>query len=139
MSNIENALREDGAAIAKTEGDSMEPMLYNGTTVIITTPTFPLKEGDVPVYHRDDHLTMHRIIRVTDNGYVISGDNRKNLETDITDTDIIGVLSGFYKDGKYVDINDSKYLKYSKKMCRRYNKKALRLKIKAFFRKLLKG
>lgn len=139
MSNIEKALREDGAAVAKTDGNSMEPMLYNGTTVIITAPTFPLKEGDVPVYHRDDHLTMHRIIKVTDNGYIISGDNRKNLETDITDADIIGVLSGFYRNGKYVDTNDSEYLKYSEKMCRRYYKKALRLKVRAFFRKLLKG
>ena len=71
----------------------------------------------MPLYRRDDHLTMHRVIKVTKTGYIICGDNRITLEKDITDSDIVGVLKGFYQDGKYVDTSDNEYMSYSKRIC----------------------
>lgn len=118
MTGVEKALRENGVYVGKTQGNSMLPMLKEGRdTVVVVTPSFPLKKYDVPLYRRDDHLTMHRIVRVTKNGYIICGDNRINLEKDITDTDIIGVLKGFYRDGKYIDVSCKEYISYSKKIC----------------------
>lgn len=44
----------------------MFPMVMEGKdTVIIVPPEFPLKKYDVPVYRRDGHYTMHRIVKVT--------------------------------------------------------------------------
>ena len=97
MKGIEKALKEDEIFVGKTQGDSMYPMLVSGRDrVIIKPPVFPMKKYDVVVYRRDDHYTMHRIVKVTRKGYVICGDNRVNLETDITDKDIVGVLVAFY-------------------------------------------
>ncbi len=120
MKNLEEVLREDGIFVGKTQGDSMAPMLYAGRdSVIIAPPKFPLGKYDIPVYRRDGHYTMHRIVKRTKKGYIICGDNRTHLEKDITDEEIVGVLVAFYHNGKLVPCTDKKYINYSKKVCRR--------------------
>ncbi len=143
MQGIETILKEEKIFIGKTAGDSMEPMLQEGRdTVIIVPPTFPLSPGDVPVYRRGDHYTMHRIVKKTRAGYVICGDNRPCPERDVKDADIVGVLAAFYHDGQYVSCTDSAYLAYTRKICRsyplrrmRYIAKRLPVKIKKLFGK----
>ncbi len=120
MQNIETLLRENKIFIGKTAGDSMAPMLVEGQdTVIVVPPTFPLQKGDVPVYRRDGHYTMHRIVGKTRRGYIICGDNRKMPETDITEADIIGVLAAFYKGNEYIDGQNAAYRAYVRRVCRR--------------------
>ena len=68
----------------------------------------PLKRHDVPVYRlKSGKIVMHRILKVTDNGYIIRGDHLLNKEFGITDKNIIGVLKGFHRDGRYYDCNKS--------------------------------
>lgn len=118
MKGIEKSLKEDKIYIGKTQGDSMCPMLISGRDVVVVEPpVFPLKKYDVPVYRRDGHYTMHRIVKVTRKGYIICGDNRTHLEKDITDKDIVGVLTAFYHNGRFVKCTDDDYIKYSKKVC----------------------
>lgn len=116
-------LKAHGMCLCKTEGDSMQPMLTEGkSTVIIKTPTFPLKKYDIPVYRREDRWVMHRIVHVTKKGgYIICGDNRAHLERDITEKDIVGVLAGYYEGDTFVDVyTDKAYLAYAKRVCRTY-------------------
>ena len=135
MKGLEDALLQNKIFIGKTEGDSMYPMLVEGRdTVIIIPPKFPLKRLDVPVYRRDGHYTMHRIVKVSKKGYIICGDNRTNLERDIKDKDIVGVLFAFYQDGKYIECTDREYLKYSKKVCRGLYFRILKRLLKKIFR-----
>ena len=119
MNNIENVLKEKNICVTTTKGNSMNPMLVEGRDrVVIVPPVFPLKKYDIPVYRRGDHYTMHRIVKVSKNGYIICGDNRITLERDIEDNDIIGVLEGFYQGDKYISCDDAQYLKYARKVCR---------------------
>lgn len=139
MNNIEKALKENKIFIGKTQGDSMFPMLVEGRdSVVIVPPEFPLKKYDVPVYRRDGHYTMHRIVKVTDKGYVICGDNRTHLEKDITDQDIIGVLAAFYHNGKLIICTEKAYIRYAKKVCRSLPIRAIKNFAKRIFRKLHK-
>lgn len=139
MQNIESVLEEKKIFIGKTAGDSMEPMLCEGRdTVIIVPPVFPLKTGDVPVYRRDGHYTMHRIIKATKKRYYIAGDNRQSLETDIKESDIVGVLAAFYKEKTYVSCDDPVYLDYTKKMCRRFKGLLWMYAVKCAYGKILK-
>lgn len=127
MKGLEESLRENGIYVTTTKGNSMNPMLVEGRDkVVIVPPVFPLKRYDIPVYRRGDHYTMHRIVRVKKNGYIICGDNRITLERDIKDKDIIGVLEGFYQGGKYISCDDAQYLKYAKKVCRKLPLKILK-------------
>lgn len=121
MKNIERELKENGVFITKTHGDSMRPMLETvRDRVIIKTPEFPLKKYDIPVYRRDGHYTMHRIVRVRRGKYVIRGDNRFRNEYDICDADIVGVLAAVITGDEIIDISDERYVKYGKKICRNY-------------------
>ncbi len=126
MSNIEESIKKDGVAMATTDGDSMYPMLETGDIAVVSKAIFPLKVSDVPVYHRDDHITMHRIVNVKNGRYIICGDNRIRFERDITEDKIIGVLSGFYHKGKYVALDDPAYLSYCKEIEKRYKMRAIR-------------
>ena len=140
MKNIEKELRENKIYISEICGDSMEPMLKKGVDrVIIVPPEFPLKKYDVPVYRRNGHYTMHRIVKAGKNGYVICGDNRGNLERDVTDKDIIGVLSGFYHNGRYTDCTDCDYLKYVRKTVRRLPFRVMKYTISLIIGKITKN
>ena len=119
MSNIEVVLKEQGVCITTTKGDSMNPMLVEGRDrVVVVPPVFPLKKYDVPVYRKLGHYTMHRIVKVTKKGYIICGDNRAVLEKNVKESDIIGVLDGFYQGDKYISCTDESYLSYAKKTVR---------------------
>lgn len=133
-SDIEKSLRKNKVYITTTQGDSMAPMLKTGDKVVIVPVTEPLKKYDVPVYRRGDHYTMHRIVRITPDGYVICGDNRTYIERDITDADIVGMLGGFYKDGKFIDAKSPEFIKYGKTAVSGYWIRKIKQKILRAFR-----
>lgn len=108
------ALETKGEAMTLTAGISMRPMLRQGRDIVIIEPVRrKLKKNDVPVYKRPTHdkFVMHRILKVTDNGYIIRGDNLYHKEYDIKDEHIVGVLKAFYREGKYYDCATSKKYK----------------------------
>lgn len=118
MKEIEKSLAEYGFYMTTTEGNSMATMIKTGDRIVVRKPTFPLKKYDIPVYRRDGHYTMHRIVRVTKSGYVICGDNRIHLERDITDKDIVGVFCGMYRDGKFIEADE--LVSYGIKACHNF-------------------
>ena len=135
MSNIEKVLAEKGICVTTTKGDSMNPMLVEGRDrVVVVTPEFPLKKYDIPVYRKMGHYTMHRIVKVTKNGYIICGDNRGTLEKNVKESDIIGVLNGFYQGDRFISCEDEEFLQYGKKAVRGL---PMRL-VKNFFRRAVR-
>ena len=98
---IEDLLVQEGMVISTTVGVSMYPMLRDRRdTVVIKPPTGRLKKYDVPLYRRGSRYILHRILKVTPEGYIIRGDNCIRKEYDITDEHIIGVLVAFYRGKK---------------------------------------
>ena len=137
MKHIEEILRDEGIFVGQTEGDSMTPLIVQGRdSVIISPPTFPLKKYDVPVYKREDRYVMHRIVRVTKKGYVICGDNRAHLERDITDKNIVGVLSAVVRDGKLLEATDDEFKRYGIRAVREWPLRAVRFTVLRVVRKL---
>mgnify|MGYP004501445107 FL=1 len=113
--HVEDVIKENGVYVSTTVGVSMYPMLRNRRDTIMIKPVAGrLKRYDVPLYRRGDDYVLHRIVAVKPEGYVICGDNCMKREYNITDQQIIGVLDGFYRDGKEVDMNGWKYRLYSR-------------------------
>lgn len=140
---VEEVLRDKGLYVSTTVGTSMYPMLRNRRdTVIIRPITGRLKKYDVPLYKRGDDYILHRIVKVTANGYVICGDNCLNREFNITDEQIVGVLRGAYRDDKEVNMDGIRYRLY----CRlwvalyplRYILKRMWLNVKMMVKKVLR-
>lgn len=122
LKHIDEILKKKGVYVGGIEGDSMMPMLRQETDrVIVETPKRKPKKYDVVLYKRGERYVMHRIVKVCGkNRYVIRGDNRINNERDITTERIIGIMTGFFRENKLIEVTDEKYLKYVKKIVRAY-------------------
>jgi len=103
-------LRDRGEITGVTSGNSMKPLFRSGKdrAVIIPKPDF-LKVNDVLLYRKKstNEVILHRVIKATDNGLIIRGDNLYFNETNVDEDDIIGVLKGFYRNGRYYDCKKS--------------------------------
>ncbi len=111
--HIEDILAAEGIYVSTTSGVSMYPMIRNRRDTIIVTPcTGRLKKHDIPLYKRGNAYVLHRIIKVLPDSYVIRGDNCRASEHGVTDADILGVLTGFYRGGKEVDLGGKAYKTY---------------------------
>ena len=113
---IEDIIAERGQYVSTSAGVSMFPMLRNRRdTVVIRPVSGRLKKYDVPLYRRksDGAYVLHRIIEVKDDSYVIRGDNCFNKEYDIEDSQIIGVLSEFYRGSRHIMCDSRGFRIYS--------------------------
>ena len=72
---IEEALESQGFYMSTTVGVSMFPLLRNRRDTILIRPvTEPLKKYDVPLYKRGNNYVLHRIVKITRDGYVMSAE-----------------------------------------------------------------
>ena len=109
---IEEVLATEGFYMGPPAGISMWPMLRNRHDVMMVVPIKgELRRYDVALYRRGEKYVLHRVVRHYENGpekgYVICGDNCITLEH-IPREDVLGVLSGFYRDGRRIDCETSR-------------------------------
>lgn len=116
---IEDVLASEGFYMGPPAGVSMWPMLRNRHDVMLVVPAKgDLRRYDVALYRRGGKYVLHRVVGHYDHGsekgYVICGDNCVTLEC-IPCGDVLGVLCGFYRDGRHIDCETSRgYHAYSK-------------------------
>ena len=111
--SIDDVLSENGIFVSTTVGLSMYPMLRNRRdTIMIERYEGRLNKYDVPLYKSGTRYVLHRIIEVRPDSYVIRGDNCYVNEYGITDEQILGVLTGFYRGTKKVDMQGWQYKLY---------------------------
>lgn len=117
MGTFEEILKKDRRLVYKTRGISMLPMLHqNRDIIVIVPPEGQLKKYDVALYKRGTSYILHRIIGVQDNEYLIRGDNTFRMEH-VSPELVIGVLTGFVRNGKSYTVEDTGYQIY----CRIWN------------------
>ncbi len=110
FADAEKSLKENGEFSSLTQGNSMFPLFRtHKDIVIIKPPVFPLEKDDVPLYRKNGRkeLVLHRILKRKGDVYVIRGDNTYAKEY-VKQSDIVGVLSGFFRNGKYYNCKESK-------------------------------
>ena len=123
---IEEVLLETGKYIGPTVGVSMLPMLKNRRdTIVVKAKTERLQPLDVALYKRGDAYILHRVLSVTESGYIIRGDNCYYDEI-VPEEAVIGVLTEFFRKKKHYFCTDKKYLRYVKKRLKNY-------KVRRFF------
>lgn len=111
---VEEALETQDTAAYLTSGASMRPLLRtHKDIVVISKAKHPLSIGDVPLYKKKgvEKLILHRIIGIAPDGtYIIRGDNTYHKEY-IPQSDVVGVMTALYRNGKYIDCSTSKAYK----------------------------
>lgn len=127
IKQIEEVIKEQGMLVCTTAGTSMYPMLRNRRDTIIVKPyEGRLKKYDVPLYKCGNRYILHRIVEVRPDSYVICGDNCERKEYGITDEQILGVLTGFYRGSKQVNMDSWQYKMYSRIACAAFPIRRLR-------------
>ncbi|MBQ8374166.1 MAG: S24/S26 family peptidase [Clostridia bacterium] len=123
---IEEVLATEGKYVGPTVGVSMLPMLKNRRDTIVVRPkTERLKPLDVALYRRGEAYVLHRVLSVTETGYIIRGDNCYSDEV-VPEEAVFGVLTEFFRKNKHYYCTDEKYLNYAKRRIKTY-------KIRRFF------
>ncbi len=113
----EKLLEEYGEIIRPIKGTSMLPMLREACDAVRILPVKEeLKVGDVPLYRKPNgQYVLHRIVGVEAKRYIIRGDNCTALEN-VPKRWVVGVASGFFRDGEYISESDPEYRKYVDKV-----------------------
>ncbi len=119
--SYEEYLDRYGTLTYSVVGTSMLPLLRQGKDLFTVTKKGPerCRRGDVVLYRRPpDSYVLHRIIEVRPEDYVILGDNCVGREFGVRDEDILGVMTGFVRDGKEHSVSEPGYRAYTALMLR---------------------
>ena len=107
-------LQNGGQANLVVTGCSMLPMLRENRDLVVLRPiTEDPKVGDITLHRRENgQFVLHRVIRVTPEGYLISGDNQYELE-EVSRHQLLAVVDGFVRKGKRHTLEECVYRLYT--------------------------
>lgn len=110
--DIEQLLASGTTIKIKPQGYSMYPLFVPGRdeACIERNDFSSLKRGDVILYRRDKSiLVLHRIWKITGNSFYMVGDNQTEIEGPLRADQVRGKLTGFVRNGKFVDVQNPIY------------------------------
>ncbi|MBQ7433261.1 MAG: S24/S26 family peptidase [Lachnospiraceae bacterium] len=100
---------ENGQEVSlKISGSSMMPFLIHERDMILFGPVKgELKKGDMVFFQRQEgQFVMHRICKITPEGYYIVGDAQVVIEGPIKREQIFAKVNRARRKGKWIDEND---------------------------------
>ena len=68
-------LRQDGFVLGVGAGTSMYPYIKPGDYLVIDPTPESIDLGEVVAYYHEGKLIGHRVVAITDEGYILKGDN----------------------------------------------------------------
>lgn len=109
--SIEALLREGKTVQFHPTGWSMFPLFSGPEDYAVVEPkTEPVKKMDVVVYRRPNGpLIIHRVIKVTPEGYYIVGDNQSIIEGPVAEDCILGRMIFFIRKGHTYSVRNPIY------------------------------
>ena len=103
--SIREALDIGGVISISPKGQSMLPFVRDTDTVVIKKPTEKLKKYDCVLFFKTDEIyVLHRLIKINGDTCITLGDNNKKADPPVKTQDIVGVLDGIYRNGKYIQV-----------------------------------
>lgn len=92
----------------------MWPMLRDRRDTIVVRPVEGrLRPYDVALYRRDNAYILHRVIKMTAEGYRIMGDNCMAYE-EVPESAILGRLDEFWRGERHCDPRSAAWLLYAR-------------------------
>ena len=114
---IKEVVSQGGTIRFYPHGKSMLPMLREGIDSVMLTGKSSYEANDIVLYKAPDGgYSLHRIVKIKNGVYYISGDNQSVYDK-IKDTEkIVAAVDGWYRDEEYVSSENEKYQKYIRKI-----------------------
>ena len=134
MPLFKEKLAAGNSVIFFPKGTSMMPMIRQGVDKVVLSPLpKKLKKYDLPLYQRDNgQFVLHRIVKVGQT-YTCIGDNQYVYEPGVRQDQMIGLVTGFYRDGKFHKVNSLSHRLYR---CLWHRSRWLRPRVRALKNKI---
>lgn len=137
FSGVKECIKEGKDVKIVAKGNSMLPLIRTGDTVVLTKP-HRIKEGMVVLVEpKPGFYLLHRVIKLSSEDMVLSGDGNVGLKEVVPYTCVVAVVKTLYRGSKTIQSNSllwklhhyiwpkNKFLrKYSLKVYRKTRKKA---------------
>lgn len=103
-------------AVMKIAGNSMAPFLIHDRDFIcFSTPEKALKKGDMVFYQRENgQFIMHRICKVSSDGYYMTGDAQEIIEGPVKREQIFARITKVQRKGKWITEGDFWWIFFEK-------------------------
>ena len=133
---ISETIEKGGVASFSIHGTSMLPLLHDrADKVWITKPDRKLKKYDIIFYRLDGYgFILHRIVKVTKDGYICRGDNHTDNEPTLAFDRVIAVATKYERNGKIYPIDSTTHKIYSRLWVNTMFIRKVTRKIKSIFR-----
>jgi hypothetical protein len=114
FTTIEEELDKRGVCYLPTVGYSMAPLLSTHKNVVtLTRSEERAKKMDVILFHRPDgRYVLHRVVKVTPDGYFTRGDNYLRNDAFVPEEQFIAIMTGYTKKGKNISLSSLRYRLY---------------------------
>lgn len=105
LSTLRSLVEEGHEVSMVITGSSMSPFLVHGRdAVYFGKPHRPLRRGDIVCYRRSDgSFVVHRIYKVTSQGYYLIGDAQTVIEGPLSETQIFALVKKVRRKGQWLE------------------------------------
>ena len=103
ITEIKRSINNGQSATFRVKGFSMRPFLENERDVVKVEQIDPqlIKKGDVVLAEiQPQTYVLHRVADRTDNQLTLRGDGNAYGVEHCTDTDVVGIITAFYRKGR---------------------------------------
>lgn len=114
--SYEEYLDQYGSLTYSVVGVSMLPLLRQKKDLFIARKKDERRcsVGDVVLFRRPpDKYVLHRVVAVLPDGYETLGDNCVSRERGVKEEDILGVMTGFVRNGRQHSVDEPWYRAYT--------------------------
>lgn len=121
------------------KGKSMLPLIRQGVDSVKISPICgKLNKYDLPLYRRSNgQFVLHRVVGVSNDKYIMCGDNQFIYEYGIEDSQLIGLVTEIIKPEGIIRTSDKSYISYCRKRVFTQLIKRYFSKVKSFIKKVL--
>lgn len=130
-------LDQEGVLLSSTKGNSMNPFLKEGDVAVIEKKRGRLSLSDVALYAREEKLLLHRVVKVTEEGYLIRGDNAF-IDECVEEKDVLGVMIERIREEKRLFPSDDQWKRYAKRSLKTYPVRRFFFSVKQKIKRILK-
>ena len=103
FSTIRDQLDGNGRAYVEVTSTGMEPLLRPERDMVVVDRTHHIHRGDIVLFdEKDGEIGLRRVIRKGKDCFTVTGDNRWNMEKNLSRDQILGVVSRIQRGGRMI-------------------------------------
>lgn len=111
---LEGVLREGGAVKLGVTGNSMYPLFRSGVDEVLLKKKDDFSKYDILFYKRKNgDFVLHRIVKIKNGALYLAGDFETVTEFPVYKEQVLAVVEGFYRNGRFFSCRNPVYRLYS--------------------------